>query len=149
MLFNNLSNKLQEIVIRFENFIESNVEYYKLRAFKISMKMIVSLINIFIFGGLSLFILVFLSIGFALWLGEVIGSSYAGFLLIGGFFVLLLLMMLIFGRKLIGRLIIQNFSEILFEEDELTPEEVIQKERNRLHNRAEDEKHNTDTSRRR
>lgn len=149
MLFNNLSNKLQEIVIRFENFIESNIEYYKLRAFKISMKMIVSLINLFIFGGLFLFTLVFLSIGFALWLGEIIGNSYAGFLLIGAFFVLLLLVMLIFGRKLIEKLIIQNFSEILFDDEELTPEEVIEKERNRLHNRTEDERYRADTSGRR
>lgn len=139
-MFKNITNKLQEIVLRLEDFMESNIEYYKLRLFKATMKTVVSLVNLIIFGSLFLFVMIFLAIGFALWLGYLIGHSWAGFLIIGGFFLLLFVLMLLFGRKLIEGKILYHFSGIMHDEEELTPEKATDQDLNRLEMSIEEEK---------
>ncbi|HZW77811.1 MAG TPA: phage holin family protein [Flavobacteriaceae bacterium] len=140
MFFKNLSGNLQDVVLRLEDFIETNLEYYKLRLFKVSMKTAVSLINLIIFGSLFLFVLIFLSIGFALWLGYILGHSFFGFLLIGGVFLLLFILMIAFGRKIIERKVIHFFSGIVQDEEGLTPQEATGQDLNRLEMSIEEEK---------
>lgn len=139
-MFKNITNKLQEIVLRLEDFMESNIEYYKLRLFKASMKTVVSLVNLIIFGSLFLFVMIFFAIGFALWIGYLIGHSWVGFLIIGGVFLLLVILMLLFGRKLIERKILYHFSGIMHDEDELNPEKATGKDLARLEMSVEKEK---------
>lgn len=139
-MFKNITNKLQEVVIRLEDFIESNIEYYKLRLFKASMKTILTLINLIVFGSLFLFVLIFLSIGFALWIGYLIGHAFAGFLLVGAFFLLIFVLMLIFGKRFIEKKVLYHFSGIMADEDELTPEEATGRNLNRLEMSIEEEK---------
>ena len=68
-MFKNLTDSLNKVVDRFEDYGASTAEYYKLRLFKSAMKGSISLVNLLVFGSLSLFVMLFLSVGAAFWLG--------------------------------------------------------------------------------
>lgn len=118
MVFNNIKYRFQEVSERMENYVESTLEYYKLRSFKVLAKVTISLLNFIIYGSLFLFVFLFFSIGAAFWLSTFFESTYVGFLLIGGFYSLILIFMFIFGRKMIQQKILNVFSEIFYDEDD-------------------------------
>lgn len=118
MALKNITDNFQDVTDRLEGYFRSNSEYYKLRIFKSVSKVTVSLINLLIYGSLALFVLLFLSIGAAFWLGTYFEDVFAGFLLVGGFYAFVLLLMFIFGRKIIERTIIGSFSDLFYDEDE-------------------------------
>lgn len=121
MAFKSLTDSLHRVVDRIEDYGISTAEYYKLRLFKSAMKGAISLVNLLVFGSLSLFVMLFLSVGAAFWLGTFFEHSYVGFLLIGGFYGFLLILMYIFGKKLIERGLLQKFSSLLYDEDDIEP----------------------------
>lgn len=129
MIFKNIKNKLQEVSDGMEDYVESTLEYYKLRFFKVLSKLTISLLTLLIYGSLSLFILLFLSIGAALWLGTFFEEVYIGFLLIGGFYALILIFGFIFGKRIIEQKILSNFSELFYDEEEMkSPKHQVEKE---------------------
>lgn len=127
-MFEDLSKSLHNVTDRIEDLSISTIEYYKLRLFKSSMKGAISLVNLLVYGSLSLFVMLFLSIGGALWLSTFFEHVYVGFLLIGAFYGLLLIFMFVFGRKIIERNLLFKFSGLLYDEDDLTPKEVAKQE---------------------
>ncbi|SRX52596.1 hypothetical protein [Aequorivita sp. CIP111184] len=128
MIFKGLTDSLHKVTDRIEDYGLSMAEYYKLRLFKSAMKGSVSLVNLLVYGSLSLFVLLFLSIGAAFWLGTFFEESYIGFLLIGGFYGVILIFMFIFGRKIIERNMLYKFSGLLYDEDDLDPEVLAEQE---------------------
>jgi hypothetical protein len=86
MAFKSLTDTLNSVTDKIEDFGISTAEYYKLRLFKSTMKGAVSLIHLLVYGSLFLFVLLFLSIGLAFWLGTFFESVYVGFLLVGAFY---------------------------------------------------------------
>ncbi|WP_310994275.1 phage holin family protein [Aequorivita marina] len=127
-MFKNLTDSLQQIVDRFEDYGISTAEYYRLRLFKSAMKGSISLVNLLVFGSLSLFVMLFLSVGAAFWLGTYFEHSYVGFFLVGAFYGILLIFMYVFGKKLIERGMLRKFSKFLFDEDDDEPKDVAEKE---------------------
>ncbi|MCG2429949.1 phage holin family protein [Aequorivita xiaoshiensis] len=120
-MFKELTDSLNKITDKVEDYGLSTAEYYKLRVFKSVMKGSISLVNLLVFGSLFLFVLVFLSIGAAFWLGTFFEHVYVGFLLIGAFYALLFLLMFIFGKKIIEEKMLYKFSGILYDEDDIEP----------------------------
>ncbi|HLW31262.1 MAG TPA: hypothetical protein VKX40_03300 [Aequorivita sp.] len=120
-MFKDLTDSLNKISDKIEDYGLSTAEYYKLRLFKSIMKGSISLVNLLVYGSLFLFVLVFLSIGAAFWLGTFFEDVYVGFLLIGAFYGILLFLMFVFGRKIIERKMLYNFSGILYDEDDVEP----------------------------
>src|SRR5690554_7892291 len=92
--------------------------YYKLRLFKVLTKLTISLLHLLIYGSLFLFVLVFLSMGAAFWLGTFFEHVYAGFLLIGGFYALVLILAFVFGKGYIERKILGTFSELFYDQED-------------------------------
>lgn len=121
MAFEPLTDSLHKLTDRLEDFITSQAEFYKLRLFKSAMKGAVSLVNLLVYGSLLLFVLVFLSIGAAFWLGTFFAHIFVGFLLVGAFYAVILIFMFVYGRKLIERKLIVMFSELLYDEDDIEP----------------------------
>lgn len=132
MAFDRLNDNLHTISEKFQDFGTSTAEYYKLRLFKSSMKGAVSLVNLLVFGSFSLFIMLFISIGVALYLGIIMESSYAGFLIVGGFYALVMVFLVLFGKKMIERSLLKKFSELLYDDDDYA--------KNTAKRQAEDEK---------
>lgn len=128
MAFKSLTDSLHTVADRIEDFGLSTVEYYKLRLFKSSMKGAVSLVNLLVFGSLSLFVMLFISIGAAMWLGSFFESLFVGFFLIGGFYGFILIFMFIFGRRIIERKILNSFSDLVYDEDDPDPKYVAERE---------------------
>lgn len=127
-MFEDISRSLHNVTDRIEDFGLSTMEYYKLRLFKSSMKGAISLVNLLVYGSLSLFVMLFLSIGAALWLGTLFEQTFVGFLLIGGFYGIVLIFMFVYGRKLIERSMLHKFSGLFYDEDDIDPKDLARRE---------------------
>lgn len=123
-MFDDLTDSFRNLADRVEDYGKSTVEYYKLRLFKSSMKGAISLVNLLVFGSLSLFVMLFLSIGAALWLGTLFNQPYMGFLLIGALYGIAFIFMIVFGKKIIERRILFKFSGLFYDEDDIDPKDV-------------------------
>ena len=121
MAFEPLTDSLHKLTDRLEDFVTSSVDFYKLRLFKSATKAAISLVNLLVYGSLFLFVLVFLSIGGALWLGTFFEHMFIGFLLIGAFYAVILIFMFIYGRKLIEGKLLLMFSGLIYDEHDIEP----------------------------
>ena len=128
MAFKGLTDSLHKVTDKIEDYGLSTVEYYKLRLFKSVMKGGISLVHLLVYGSLFLFVLLFLSLGAAFWLATFFENVYTGFLLIGAFYGVVLIFMFIFGRKIIERKMLHKFSGVLFDEDDMDPKSIAEKE---------------------
>ncbi len=72
-----------------------------------------SVIHIIILLILAAFTLIFLSISAALYLGELTGKTYIGFLIIGGIITIMSLIVWKFSQKRLSELIKSHISEVL------------------------------------
>lgn len=140
MAFQELTDSFHKIVDRIEDYGLSTMEYYKLRLFKSAMKGAISLVNLLVFGSLSLFVMLFLSIGAALWLGTFFENLFVGFLLIGGFYGVILICMFIFGRKIIEAKILNSASSLLYDENDPEPSVLADNEIVEYENMLNEEK---------
>lgn len=134
MAFKSLTDSLHNVADRIEDYGLSTVEYYKLRLFKSAMKGSVSLVNLLVYGSLSLFVMLFLSIGTALWLNTFFENIFTGFFLIGGLYGFILLFMFVFGRKIIERKMLISFSALFYDESDPEPKFMAQRELNEYEN---------------
>lgn len=128
MAFKSLTDSLHNLTQRIEDYGSSMAEYSKLRLFKSTSKVSISLVNLLIYGSLSLFVMLFLSIGAALWLSTFFESVYTGFLLIGAFYGILFIFMFVYGRKMIERKILHTFSALFYDEDDPKPVDLAEEE---------------------
>ena len=140
MAFSSLKESLHRVTDRIEDYSVSMAEYYKLRLFKSTMKGAISLVNLLVYGSLSLFVLLFLSVGAAYWLGTFFEHIYVGFLLIGAFYGIIRIFMFIFGRKIIERNMLHKFSGLLYDENDLDPKIAAEKELNEYQETLYEEK---------
>lgn len=140
MAFSSLKESLYRVTERIEDYSVSTAEYYKLRLFKASMKGAISLVNLLVYGSLSLFVMLFLSVGAAFWLSTFFENVYVGFLLIGVFYGIILIFMFIFGRKIIERGMLYKFSGLLYDENDLDPKVAAEKELNEYQETLFDDK---------
>ena len=139
MAFKGLTDSLHKVTDRIEDYSLSMAEFYKLRLFKTTMKGAVSLVHLLVYGSLSLFVMLFLSIGAAFWLATFFENVYFGFVLIGAFYGIILIFMFIFGRKIIERKILYKFSRLLYDEDDLDPRVLAEKELEEYQQTLQDE----------
>ncbi|PVW15165.1 phage holin family protein [Marixanthomonas spongiae] len=142
MAFDRLTDSLHTVSDKFKDFGTSTAEYYKLKLFKSSMKGAISLVNLLVFGSFSLFVMLFISIAVALYLGIVMESSYAGFLIVGGFYAVVMVFLVLFGKKMIERTLLTKFSALLYDDDDYakkTVEQQAEAQKEEFHETIEDE----------
>ncbi len=111
-MFDQLNQRFQDISEETREYIETSIEYYKLDAYKKTAKGTSALLRYFFVLGVFLLFFSFLMIGIALFLGDLIGSSFYGFFIVAGFNLLLFFLLLTKGRKLFDKLVLTIFSEI-------------------------------------
>ncbi len=130
MAFQELTDNIHNVSQKVQDFVTSTAEFYKLRLFKSGMKGAISLVNLLVFGSIFLFVLLFFSIGAALWIGIELESPYAGFLIVGAFYGIATLFLVIFGMKIIERRLILKFSKLLMDEDNnsVDPKSIAEQE---------------------
>tara|TARA_R100001480_G_C4676196_1_gene174206 strand:+ start:112 stop:528 length:417 start_codon:yes stop_codon:yes gene_type:complete len=125
MAFKTLSENLEESGAKAQEYIKNTSEYYKLRTFKTVTKGAISLVNFLVLGIFLLLVLLFLSIGIALWLNNVLENSYAGYFIVAGFYIVIMLLLVIFGKKPIEKILLIKFSDMFFDNDD-DPEPDVQ-----------------------
>lgn len=114
MAFEELKENTENIQEQMHSFLESNVAYYKLRAFKLAMKsttMILKFTLIFVCFGM---VLLFCSIAGALEIGKYFDNNPLGFLIVGGIYLVTTGLLFTIRDKFFEGSVLEKFSEIFF-----------------------------------
>lgn len=114
MAFENLTDNVKEIDKNVRSYVETSIEYYKLDLFKKAMKSTISLANTLVMGSLLMLILIFLSVGASIWIGEAINHIAAGYFIVAGFYGIVMALLAIFGRSYFKRKLLIKYSKIFF-----------------------------------
>jgi len=93
------THSIELLVERAEQYGKTTVELYKLRTIERSAEVISSVVTkLIIVASFSLFFLI-LNIGLALWLGELLGKAYYGFLCVAMSYAIIGLVLFAFRNK--------------------------------------------------
>ena len=84
----NESHPLENIMEQANNYVETRFQLFKLRSIDKSSQVVSSLASGLIVLIIILGAVMLLSIGLSLWIGELLGRSYYGFFVVGGFYLL-------------------------------------------------------------
>lgn len=114
MAFEKLSNNVDDLNHNIQAFLQSNAEYYKLKAFKQGMKGATSLVRFLIMGFLLSIAGIMLSFAIAIIISQAIGVPSSGYFIVGGFYLIVGILIFIFGKEPIEKLILQKFSKAVF-----------------------------------
>jgi len=103
----NIKNDIQE-------YIELQLDIIKLNVAESISRLLITIARTAVIIFFSSIILLFLSIAAALWIGDILGSAAAGFLIIAGFDLMLLLIFILFRKYLIEKPLIRSITGLFF-----------------------------------
>jgi hypothetical protein len=95
----NKEDLIESLFEKFETYLQTSIELYKLRALDKLAEITSTLASSLAIILIGIFFFLLFNIGIALWLGEMLGKSYYGFMLISGFYLLVGLLIYIFRGK--------------------------------------------------
>lgn len=84
-------------------YIETRVELLKLQAVSKSSSVVSSLVSTIIIAVLIVFGLSILNIGLSFYIGTLLGATWLGFIVVGGFYILLAILFIALKDRLIKR----------------------------------------------
>lgn len=111
-------NRIQRLTELGMNFIDNQVELTKLSLAEWAVKSSSKILSIVIIGVFSSVVILFLSIGAAIWIGVLRGNLAMGFFIVALFYAVLMLLFLLFIRPLISNQITQFIINSLDNENE-------------------------------
>jgi len=114
MAFENLKENTENIQEHAKVFIEKNVEYYKLSAFKMAMKSTTMIFKFTLILLCVCMVLLFCSIALAFAIAGYIGSYAIGFLSVGLLYLIFTGLLFLVKDKIVEGPILEKFSEIFF-----------------------------------
>ena len=118
MAFEKLSDSVHELNNNFQSYIQSNSDYYRLKAFRQGMQGATALVRFLIMACLLSVAGVMLSFAFAIVISQAIGIPSSGYFIVGGFYIVVFILIYIFGKEPIQKLIIKKFSKTVFTENQ-------------------------------
>lgn len=93
------TNHISSLVDKAKEYAETRMELVKLKVAETSSQTIASIVSITILVTLLTLFVLLLSIGLALWLGDLLGNNYYGFFVMAAFYGILALMIYLFKSK--------------------------------------------------
>lgn len=99
------ANLLETLLERVKDFSLTSIELIKLKTIDKVADTISEIIPLSVLAVLVASFLLFLSLGVALWLGDLLGKAFYGFFIVAGFYILLGIIIRFFLHKWIKRLI--------------------------------------------
>lgn len=115
MAFDELKEQKEDFQEQIQACIDSNIAYYKLWGFKVTMKSTTMILKFTLILLCFSMVLLFCSIAGALAIGTCLNSNTLGFLIVGGIYLFLTILCLIFIKdKIVEGSILEKFSEIFF-----------------------------------
>lgn len=98
-------NRLESLVDKIENYGKTSFELYKLKTINKTAGVLSTFVSRGIFVIVISMFLIFASVALALWLGELLGESYFGFLCVAAFYLILGVIFYFILHKSIKRII--------------------------------------------
>ncbi|MDQ6757963.1 MAG: phage holin family protein [Bacteroidota bacterium] len=84
----NQSTSIETLIERVKSYVETRIDLLKLKAIDKSSSFLSLLITMIVVILIALIFFIFLNIGIALYLGDLLGKSYFGFFIIAGFYII-------------------------------------------------------------
>lgn len=119
-------NNLTEILLIAKAYINARIELWKLTLLEKSSLAGAFFISTVVLVLIIAFCLLFLSLAFAHWYGQVTGDLATGFLITAGFYVVVGIIFVLTRKYTITGPVIKNLASIIYEDDE--PEEETAKD---------------------
>jgi hypothetical protein len=98
-----IGKQIDELIETAVDYGKTTLELTKLKAVDKVSDVAASVISKLAASVVLLLFILFVSLGLAFWLGEVLGKVYLGFLVVGGFYLLLVLLVQVFLTKWIKK----------------------------------------------
>jgi len=92
---------IESLVENAEIYTKTSVDLFKLEAIDKSADMLSSLVSTLIITFVVLCIALMVNIGAAVWLGELVGSSYCGFFIVAAFYIIVAIVLYTFRVSLL------------------------------------------------
>jgi len=117
MAFEKIKDDISDIDSNVRSYIENAMAYYQLKSFKILMKGITMLTNLIVVGLLVFLALLLLSFAAAYTLGDALGYTLYGFLIMGLVYAIIGFMVYR-NRAKLNEVLLKKFSKIYFNSNE-------------------------------
>lgn len=117
MALGNIKENAENLPTEIHDLLNSQLEYYKLYVFRMLAKMATGVASLFIMSLFGLVIAFFLAVAMAFALGEWVGSTGLGFLIVSVIFALLALLIYYKREQIIYKSLLEKLSEIYFSKD--------------------------------
>ncbi len=111
---NSISDNFKELSDAAQNYIEATIAYQKLDLYKKIMLAAVSSVHKMLVGFMALLGFIFLSFGLAIYLGELLDSTYLGYLIMGLFYVVLCIIIFLTFKPRLEKILLQKSSQKWF-----------------------------------
>jgi lipopolysaccharide export LptBFGC system permease protein LptF len=95
-----------------KDYIKSEIEYYKLDAYKKLIKSISFFLRFVVKVGIIVTLFAFLSIGLAFFLGEFFNHNYIGFFIVAGIYLITFIFIMLFGKPYFDNKVLKIFNNI-------------------------------------
>ena len=112
---NNLKEHAEHLNEHGQEFVEKQLEFYKLSLFKKIMKGTTAMVNFMIVGAILFNTVIFISLAGAWQLAGALDNIPLAFIIMGGIYVFFLLMFIFVIRRQFERVLIKEGSKIFFD----------------------------------
>ena len=97
------TNSLESLFTKTTDYLETKIELLKFKAVDKASDVTSSVISRLVIGLIVALVLLFINIGLAIWIGDLLGKMYYGFFLLGGFYLLVAIILYASRRAFIKR----------------------------------------------
>ena len=108
---------MNRLISLLTEYFQAHLEYYKVYGFEKLMQFIVAVALVCILFFMGVFVLLFIALASAFWLGSLLQDQVAGYFIVAAALVLLAFLIWILRRRLIERPLIKAFSRGLMNDD--------------------------------
>lgn len=97
------TSSIENLYERLEAYSKTSVELYKLKAIEKTAEVSSNLASGIAVVSVACFFVLFINLGIAMWLGELLGKIYYGFFIVAGFYAFATLLIYLFRKQWIKR----------------------------------------------
>ncbi len=126
---NELKDLLAALYKDFKKYLDVKFEYYKFTFIEKIIFIIKKLFNVFLFMLIMPSVMLFASIGGAIYLGQMLGATYLGFFAVAGCLLVIAIIIRIFKKVAFINPLIRVLVEILFDSDKPADKQTNVKEK--------------------
>jgi len=96
------SENIEDLFEKASDYVETRLELFKLKTALTTAELVSEMVVRVVLVSILTIMVIMLNIGIALWLGEILGKNYYGFLVLAGLYSLLAMLLYFFRRKWIA-----------------------------------------------